>query len=68
MQHWCGSCGELYRCPRDQSGCGSPYMYDCHRCYLKRYWRELESALQQVEERFGLDNGSTGISEFCDAH
>ena len=68
MRHQCPSCGEHYGCPRGETACGSPYEFDCHSCYLQRYWRELQFVVASVADRFGKDNGCTGLGEFCHAH
>lgn len=68
MHHLCPSCGQPYGCPRGETECGSPYVFDCHYCYLTRHWRELQYAVADVADRFGIPDGCAGFGDFCHAH
>ncbi len=67
-QHFCPTCEQPYGCPRTEAGCGSPDVYDCHCCYLRRHREQLNLLLAEVTARFGDDQSCYGYGKFCYAH
>jgi hypothetical protein len=66
--HFCPTCEQPYDCPRSEAACGSPHVYDCHRCYQRRYRKELDALVAQMATRFGDDQSCAGYGDFCYAH
>ncbi len=63
--HECPTCGQHYCCPRSSTKCGSPLVYDCFACYVRRYCQELEAASDEVVRRFSLPDDGTGFCDIC---
>ena len=66
--HFCPTCERPYGCPRAEEDCGSPQVYDCYRCYLHRYQKEIFLLLAAVSSRFGDDHGCAGYADPCFAY
>ncbi len=68
MHHFCPTCEQSYSCPRGETDCGSPQIYDCYCCYVRRHKMELSALIASVTMRFGDDPSCTAYGDCCFAH
>ncbi len=66
--HFCPTCEQPYGCPRSETDCGSPYIYDCYCCYARRHKKELSALIASVVMRLSDDQSCAGCGDFCVAH
>ncbi len=64
-RHFCPTCEQPYDCHRVEKNCGSPYIYDCHCCYLQRYRIVISALLASVTQRFSDGQSQGGGIDLC---